>query len=97
MRLAFSQLLNGRREGTEVFKQTIAQKDVQPDAKVSRQPRLWIRKSGRLVDVNFRCTVNLAGEATGHLFLTEGEIFRLAKLCRRDRTTEQLVKAIDVA
>lgn len=58
---------------------------------------MHVRKTGRIVDIQFHCSIEFIGNYNYFLSLTESEVFQLAKLCLRGRTDEELLKAIRIA
>lgn len=80
-----------------VFEEIIRPKHVLEEY-VSRPNRgLHLRKHMRFCDIIFDARLTLVDRYQVTITLTESEVFQLAKLCRRGRTDEALLKAIGVA
>ncbi len=83
------------RQWRQIFNQKIIARYAGVRRKGQRRDRIEIAKSGRLVSVEFACSMD--GMDRGELTLTEGEILLLAKLCRRDRDDDAFLRAIEDA
>jgi hypothetical protein len=88
VRLVFEQ--NGT--GRTVFNHKIEAKHAMPRVVGQRRHKVSVSKTGRLIEIQFACAAKVAGR--GYLTFTESEIFLLAKLCRRNRTDDELLRAI---
>ncbi|WP_157668196.1 hypothetical protein [Croceicoccus marinus] len=96
MKVSFRPREGSLLEGGEVFFQKIQPKHVVERIPTLHRSKLYVRKTGRLVDIRFPCVI--AGEKhNGQITLTEAEIFQLANLCRRGRSDEAILKAIHTA
>jgi hypothetical protein len=93
MRLTFAQKLGGY----EVFNQKIETKHARPRKPEERRARVAISKMGREIEIQFSSASNGAQLGRGFLTLTEREVLLLANLCRRERTDDDFLKAIEAA
>ena len=59
--------------------------------------KLYVTKRGRLVHIRFPWKSQEEVEPMAEITLTEAEVFLLVKFARRNRTDEELLKAISVA
>ena len=88
---------SGTDEADVVFDKKITPNRI--DAGFVPRPKrgLHVCKKGRICQVAFDATLDAAGHQQVFISLTEAEVLQLAKLCRRKRTDQAFLRAIDVA
>lgn len=58
---------------------------------------LHVRKKNKICQVVFDASIEVSGRQQVFITFSEREIFQLARMCRRERTDEAFLQAIDVA
>lgn len=96
MKVEFCEL-SSREPRLEVFSTPIKRKNVKKTKESRPKNGLHVRKFGRVCEIVFNFTSNKTGHQQGFISFTESEILQLAHLCRRGRTDEAFLRAIEVA
>jgi len=81
---------------TEAFNQKIEASCIEtPTKDRQRRPKLTVSKTKRLVAIEFACTLDALSSKRAIIQFTESEILLMAKMCRRDRSDNDFLKAIE--
>lgn len=78
-----------------VFNQKIVSKHCVPRLNGKMRDRIKVSKTSRLIEIEFSTSSDIA--SIGSLEFFESEILVLASLCRRGRSDEDFMRAIDLA
>lgn len=97
MRLFFFRKPVDRRENEKVYDRKISITNFIVNSKMRDRRKLYVKKTGRLVEIYFPCELKIDGKLTGNLQFSEKEILYLANICRNNRSDEEFLRAIDEA
>lgn len=89
--------IGDRWDGSVPFSEKITPKKFRAELPTKSRRRLYVTKHMRLVHIRFPWNSAVPVGGMAEVTLTEGEIFLLANIARRDRTDEQLLEAIRTA